>query len=381
MLLLPFLPHLIKQQKLTCFRLFDRPEYVLVEPIPERGDSHAFSIPLNSVYSIIVYPPSLSKWHGSLTINLEGGQTLPTLHFHDDESASTVNLLAGSRYPPPEASSSSSGTPPPSWGGEELLHRVRTYCNLLRSSIEPNLFLVNPSRQEVELHTSMLFDDSAVDDILSPIPFSRRPRPASSSDPSLSSTTFPPTTSIHPTRTNILSTFSKITRAATNISSDLLSHPSIAPHLPQPVKTLIHADAPQFAKWSDLTGTGEFESARVYLARWARLVAEEGERNKRAESPVVAEGSTGKSATDGVEQAGAGDGNLGVWEVLRFAKRLGLEDIKTTRVVGKAIARAEWESWFDNDGSPSKEEKWIRGEIFRRVSAYPPFTVLLPTLR
>lgn len=43
-------------------------DYVLVQPIPERGESYAFSVPLSSVYSIIVYPPSLSKWYGSLTI-------------------------------------------------------------------------------------------------------------------------------------------------------------------------------------------------------------------------------------------------------------------------------------------------------------------------
>lgn len=258
------------------------------------------------------------------------------------------------------------------------MHRLRTYCNLLRSSLEPNLFLVDPNKQDLELHTSMLFDDSAVDDILSPVPANRRPRPAghAASDPTASSsrTTFPPASAIHPARTNLLSTFSKITRAATNISSEILSHPSIAPHLPQPVKTLIHADAPQFTKWSDLTGTGEFESARVYLARWARLVAEEGERNKRSESPVVG---TGPSAAHGHPVAAgssSSEGDLGVWEVLRFAKRLGLEDIRTTRVQGRSICQDEWASFWDAEGSPVKEEKWIRGEVFRRVSpsSLPP---------
>jgi hypothetical protein len=224
----------------------------------------------------------------------------------------------------------------------------------------------------------MLFDDSAVDDILSPVPANRRPGHASS-DPTASSsrTTFPPASAIHPARTNILSTFSKITRAATNISSEILSHPSIAPHLPQPVKTLIHADAPQFAKWSDLTGTGEFESARVYLARWARLVAEEGERNKRSESPIVG---IGPSAANGVSAAaavdGMGEGDLGIWEVLRFAKRLGLEDIRTTRVQGQLIDQAEWAGFWDAAGAPVKEEQWIRGEVFRRVRMTAPGDVL-----
>lgn len=237
----------------------------------------------------------------------------------------------------------------------------------------------------------MLFDDSAVDDILSPVPANRRPggQAGFESSPSSSSSrppTFPPASAIHPARTQLLSTFSKITRAASSLSSELLSHPAVAPHLLQPVKTLIHADAPQFAKWSDLTGTGEFESARVYLARWARLVAEEGERNKRAESPVVG---IGASAVNGGPAANAGcggdgspaaEGDLGVWEVLRFAKRLGLEDIRTTRVQGRPIGRAEWDSFFDDQGSPVQDEQSIRGEVFRRVR-WRPSSALIASIQ
>lgn len=47
---------------------------------------------------------------------------------------------------------------------------------------------------------------------------------------------------------------------------------------------------------------GEFESARVYLARWARVVAEEGERARRREARVV-----------GDERE---EGELGVFELL-----------------------------------------------------------------
>ncbi|KAL7413775.1 rab-GTPase-TBC domain-containing protein [Mrakia frigida] len=329
-------------------------DYVLVQPIPERGESYAFSVPLSSVYSIIVYPPSLSKWYGSLTINLMGGQTLPTLHFRDDESASTLSLLASPR--------SSTSPPTPTWGGEDFLQRLRVFAHLLRSQLEPNLFLVNPNREDTELHSTLVFDDSAVDDILSPVPAHQRPRPSSSTGgypPSTSSTptppNFPPPSIVHNPRTSILSGFAQITRAATNLSTALLSHPSVSPHLPAPVRTLIHADSPTFTRWSNLAGTGEYDGARTYLAKWARLVAEEGERAKRAEISGV----EGIRADDG-----SGAGELGVWEVLRVTNGLGEE--RTTREKGRPVGWREWDEWWDHRGWPLVEESYFRGEVFKR---------------
>jgi hypothetical protein len=214
-----------------------------------------------------------------------------------------------------------------------------------------------------------MFDDGAVDDILSPVPISRRPVPTSSSSsssqpsaayPPSSPTAFPPAHMIHQPRASILSTFSQITRAASSLGTSILSHPTIAPHLPQPVRSLIHADAPLFARSIDLTGTGEFESARVYLARWARLVAEEGEKAKRAEISGV------EGARDLVSEVGGARGDLGVWEVLRVTN--GLEEEKSTREPERPIGKVEWEGWFDKKGSSTREEDWMRGEVFRRVS-------------
>lgn len=93
----------------------------------------------------------------------------------------------------------------------------------------------------------------------------------------------------------------------------------------------------------------------MYLARWARLVAEEGERAKRAEI----------SGVEGVRTEGTG-GELGVWEVLRVTNGLGEE--RSTRETGRPIGRVEWEDWWDERGWPLVEEEHMRGEVFRRVS-------------
>jgi hypothetical protein len=39
-----------------------RPDIVLIDLPSQRPESYAFSVPLTSVYSLLVHPPSLSSW-------------------------------------------------------------------------------------------------------------------------------------------------------------------------------------------------------------------------------------------------------------------------------------------------------------------------------
>ena len=117
---------------------------------------------------------------GSIAINLISGSTLPTLYFHDEESRS---FSTSPISPPISQTASGSGTAssyPPrildsgsrapglttTWGGEDLLARLRQYAHILRSNLQSTLFLVDPSKADIETHTMQLFDDDAVDDIL-----------------------------------------------------------------------------------------------------------------------------------------------------------------------------------------------------------------------
>lgn len=128
------------------------------------SNTHAFSIPIRTLYSLVVQPPTLSSWFGSATLNLFGGDSLPPLYFHDEESRSTV-LDRDRRTAALGALGSSPGGPatiPPSWGGEALLSQLRLYAHVVRSRLEPQLFLVNPSRTDIEVHSTALFEDEAV---------------------------------------------------------------------------------------------------------------------------------------------------------------------------------------------------------------------------
>ena len=68
----------------------------LVPPPPtvtaHRGSigHYAFAIPVSAVYSLLVRPPSLGWWFGSVIINSRAGDSLPALFFHDSECQSTI---------------------------------------------------------------------------------------------------------------------------------------------------------------------------------------------------------------------------------------------------------------------------------------------------
>jgi hypothetical protein len=57
---------------------------VLVPP-PPQGGMYAFSVPLSQIYSLLVRPPRIGWWSGSLVVNARGGETHPALFFHDAE--------------------------------------------------------------------------------------------------------------------------------------------------------------------------------------------------------------------------------------------------------------------------------------------------------
>lgn len=323
----------------------------------------------------------MAKLDGSIAINLISGSTLPTLHFHDDESRS-FTLPAKSpvesrpmSYPPPPSESAPKGS---TWGGENLLTKLRSYCHILRSCLQSNLYLIDPSRDDIETHSTPLFSDDAVDDILaqssyanshSPIPAHRRPRPLSTTNNPYSerssilhkslSPVSTSSASASPARLALLQSFSQITRHAAHAAQHILSHPlakPIIPHLPDPVRSLVNANGDlEWGSWVEKGGVGEFESARVYLARWARIVAEEGERARLREAQALPAGTS-----DLAEE----DSSLGIFELLQSTTNLPRP--KSSRDPQHPVTKDTWSGWFDSEGVPKIRKEEMRREVFRR---------------
>ncbi|GHJ87450.1 hypothetical protein NliqN6_3852 [Naganishia liquefaciens] len=381
----------------------------------DRERHYAWSVGIEELYSILVYPPSMSSWYGSVTINLLGGLSLPTLYFHDDESPSTLHLMSTGGIAPGQPISTGTATPGPSsaapaprrivWGATTFFACLRDHCDLLRSRLEPRLFLVNPSKPDREVHEIDLGDERENDRVVprtmekrnsSPATANRTPRDAyppqgkfpanpaatlahgiaASASSSSTNNDLPPAFSLHPARTQLLSSFSQLTQKAKQLTQQVLSQPfaePIVPHLPPNMRKMVdpsrewEAKARRRALFGDeqrpnsvASVTGEFESARVYLARWARVVAEEGERSRKRELANAASLAGGKSAP-AVDADAKSD--LGIFEVVRSARGdSSAPPPSTTRTPGNPVRLEQVKEWHER----GLDESYLRGEIFRR---------------
>jgi hypothetical protein len=382
--------------------------------------THAWSIPISSLYSISVTPPTLANWYGSLRIHLceaflqtcsdENGQTrnIPTLplYFHDDESLSTVLMMdrrsqalkeSSSNSSPLTKSSSSSGSGalntntatlprlPSSWGGEDLILALRRYANVVKSTASPNLYLINPSQSDLEAHSVPLFEDELLHTSGAAAVMKHRNRAHTSGSqqsgsnninngrtsilhqslsPQASTSNSDALPTLDNLTFNVLSSFSRLTNrargAAQNIAHPILSHPLSKPilkHLPPPVANLANANSPEYSKWAERAGVAGYDAARVYLAKWARTVAEEGERNRRSQLKFTSNGLVGEDEDDANAGKGA-DETGGPFEVLATTYRIPRP--RSTRVQGcQPIIESEWDAWFDHHQYPNNPEKGL----------------------
>lgn len=293
------------------------------------------------------------------------------------------------------------------WGATTFFACLRDHCDLLRSRLEPRLFLVNPSKPDREVHEIDLGDERENDRVVPrPMDKARNSSPAASNrtarDPypprgkfpanpaamlahgiaasGSSSTTnndLPPAFSLHPARTQLLSSFSQLTQKAKQLTQQVLSQPfaePIVPHLPQNMRKMVdpsrewESKARRRALFGDdsrgstaASVTGEFESARVYLARWARVVAEEGERSRKRELAGAASLSGGGNG--GAAAATDAKSDLGIFEVVRSARGdSSAPPPSTTRTPGNPVTLEQVMEWHGK----GLDESYLRGEVFRR---------------
>ncbi len=164
----------------------------------------------------------------------------------------------------------------------------------------------------------------------------------------------------------LLTGLSNITTFSRKMGQQILSHPlaqPVVPHLPSAVRSLVNVPGewersgrlpPKTGRAIDVAS--EFESARLYLARWARVVAEEGERARRKEVAAQADLNTG-------ERVGAEDlaSSLGVFSLLTSpnSKR---PIPHPTRTPQHPITSRDWASF----AAQGRDELWVRREIFKR---------------
>ncbi|KAF3400109.1 GTPase-activating protein GYP7 [Penicillium rolfsii] len=289
----------------------------LVPPLPTTTTHrdpiglYSFAVPVSEIYSLLIRPPSLGWWFGSVVINTRSGDSFPALFFHDSECESTILQKKKRVKESFDPFDQEGGL---FWGGDEVLRWLRTYVEVQRSTVDRNVYLINPSEED-----QLSFGRGLVDGTLSkaqPEAAAAGPNaPAQQRDATMD----PFMKTLKETRWKVLEQLSKITTFTRRTANEIADNPRIPPQVRRLMKN------PEVQTLQD-----EFDSARLYLARWAMSIAEQGEkdRNQRiwtAQDVLESE----NSAVGDFEILELETGNLAIQERRRI------------------VTLDEWEGFFD----------------------------------
>ncbi|TGO39965.1 hypothetical protein BHYA_0044g00060 [Botrytis hyacinthi] len=280
---------------------------------------YAFAIPVSQIYSLLVRPPSLGWWFGSVIINSRAGDSFPALFFHDSECQSTIlqkKKRTRESFDPFGANGEMF------WGGDEVLRWLRRYVEIERSGAEPNIYLVEPSAEDKEA-----FGDKPVTSALVRRPSSSGARVGSAAGTGSSAYRSaqrdagmdPVTKFVKEAGWNLMEKFSKVTTFTRRTADSIVENPKVPPQVRRFMKN------PEVQTIQE-----EFDSARIYLARWAMGIAEQSERDKNQRI---------WTARDVLEME---ETDVGDFELLET--EMGSLTVREQR---KPVTLGEWNKFFD----------------------------------
>lgn len=293
----------------------------LVPPLPTTVNhdestigTYAFALPLSNIYSLLIRPPSLGWWYGSVVINTRSGSSLPALFFHDAECESTIlqkKKRARDSFDP-------FGEDGLFWGGDEVLRWLKRYVYVERSAADPSIFLIDPSEEDkVGFGPVRRSSELQRTNTKEGRPPEQKKASQNKSEPGMD----PLTKALKETRWKILEQLSKVTTFTRRTAQDIADNPKLPPQ----VRRLLHNPEVQ-------TLQDEFDSARLYLARWAMGIAEQSEREKNQRI---------WTAKDVLEME---ESSVGTFEILDMeAGRMSLGGDQKRR----PVSMKEWKSFFD----------------------------------
>lgn len=276
--------------------------------------TYAFAIPVTEVFSILVRPPSLGWWFGSVIINTRHGDSFPALFFHDSECESTI--AQRKRLQRENFSISSTEGGGMFWGGDEVLRWLKRYVNVERSGQEPSVYLIDPGEAD-----SLSFGSGGkptpekVRSVLEGKHKDDKPSPSSRGKDGQMD---PVVQALKQARWSFLEKMSQVTTFTRRTAQAVAENKNLPPQ----VRRLMQN--PQVQTVSD-----EFDSARLYLARWAMGIAEQSERERNQRI---------WTAKDVLEME---DSEVGEFEILD-AESMSLADRR------KPVTLQEWNGFFNS---------------------------------
>lgn len=277
-------------------------------PISELS-GYSFSTPLSFIYSIQVRMPSLGFWFGSFVIYTKNGEKLPIVFFHDDLQSTSKNQDVNSFL---EGFEDSGGL---LWGGKQFMDALGKVINVEKSELEPSVYLINPDSTDLRN-------------------FAPYKKPGSQQNQSKQDPFKMPDINkfISTAKWKVLETVATLTAKGKSLVLDIVEE-----HAPTPVKHVLKL--PEVHKVGN-----DFDSARVYLAKWAQQVKQEAEMYQN------------KYMLD-----------EGIYNSIN--KELGSSEYLTEEEVNstsrrKEISKSEWESFFDYSGRLCITVHEVKNRIF-----------------
>lgn len=275
--------------------------------------TYAFAVPLSEVFSVMVRPPNTGWWFGSIIINTRGGDSFPPLFFHDSECQSTIAQRR--RLQRENFSIGAAETGGVFWGGDQVISWLKKYVNVERSGQEPSVFLIEPNEADkVSFGSGGKPTPDKVKNVLQgkhrDEPMQKKPQNPGDAV----------TKALTQARWNFLEKMAQVTTFTRRTAQNLAENKNIPPQ----VRRLMQD--PQVQTVSD-----EFDSARLYLARWAMGIAEQSEKERSQRI---------WTAKDVLEME---ESEVGEFEVLDMdSQGLSLADRR------KPVTLKEWNSYFNS---------------------------------
>ena len=278
--------------------------------------SYAFAVHVSEIYSLMIRPPSLGWWFGSVVINTRAGDSFPALFFHDDECQSTIlqkkKMVRESFDPFGEDGSTF-------WGGDEVLRWLKRYVVVEKSGADPSIYLVEPSAEDRLGFSGKPASPKLSSAVGNKAAGTLSVASQSSSSQSRDAGMDPLTKALKQARWSFLEKMSQVTNFTKRTAQDIVENPKIPPQVRRLMKN------PEVQ-----TLQNEFDSARVYLARWAMGIAEQSEKDRSQRI---------FTAQDVLEME---DSDVGQFELLDMeAGGMSLAEKR------KPVSLKEWNGFFD----------------------------------
>lgn len=284
---------------------------------PSSGSIYGFSIAISHIFSVQLRNPSVGWWFGSMVVNTRGNEKLPVVFFHDDESPLTLRKQKAKNlsFDPfgPEGHMY--------WGGQDVIAAMEKLIHIEQSSVESSMYLVDPSSADMRNFSPLNSK-------------SKKAEPAASSGV-LESLKLPDVNKMIATaKWKVLETVATFGLRTKHQVTEIVDD-----NVPQFIVRHV-MNKPEVQKVSD-----DFESARVYLAKWAAQVKEEAEQAQRKfmmEDAVYAR----------INKELGTDAQLLTPEEMSMAQRR------------KPVGLVEWNGFFNGDGRLLLTVSEVKSRIF-----------------